>query len=131
MSTPSNIDDGFTACLFCTGPLPPLLISTDVFLLTDDGGVTIPSEKATAPAEACRSARWRRRAATAARCSASDLAAALSSATLTTVGYGDIVPANNSERTYALFSLLIGALVFGYMLSMIGEVRLLAIFGDW
>jgi len=42
--------------------------------------------------------------------------------TLTTVGYGDITPANNSERYYALASLLIGALVFGYMLSSIGEL---------
>ena len=42
--------------------------------------------------------------------------------TLTTVGYGDIVPANNAERTYALGSLLIGALVFGYMLSSIGDL---------
>jgi len=42
--------------------------------------------------------------------------------TLTTVGYGDIVPANNTERLYALCSLLIGALVFGYMLSAIGNM---------
>jgi len=42
--------------------------------------------------------------------------------TLTTVGYGDITPANNTERLYALASLLIGALVFGYMLSSIGDL---------
>ena len=42
--------------------------------------------------------------------------------TLTTVGYGDITPANNAERGYALASLLIGALVFGYMLSAISEL---------
>ena len=80
--------------------------------------------------------------------------------TLTTVGYGDITPANNAERwyatqpnqtkpshpsplgapeastafhwpstdlprpsiRYALVSLLIGALVFGYMLSSIGDL---------
>lgn len=42
--------------------------------------------------------------------------------TLTTVGYGDITPANNPERAYALFSLLIGALVFGFMLSSIGDL---------
>ena len=64
--------------------------------------------------------------------------------TLTTVGYGDITPANDSERLYvfprsahcsackcsprrpplphryALGSLLLGALVFGFMLSSIG-----------
>ena len=42
--------------------------------------------------------------------------------TLTTVGFGDIVPTNNTERVYVLCSLLIGALVFGYMLSAIGEL---------
>jgi CRP-like cAMP-binding protein len=38
------------------------------------------------------------------------------------VGYGDIIPQNNVERFYALFALLIGALVFGYMLSSIGSL---------
>lgn len=42
--------------------------------------------------------------------------------TLTTVGYGDITPTNNTERTYTAVSLLIGALVFGYMLSSIGSL---------
>lgn len=42
--------------------------------------------------------------------------------TLTTVGYGDITPANNAERGYALFALLIGALIFGWMLSAVGEL---------
>ena len=42
--------------------------------------------------------------------------------TLTTVGYGDIIPTNNAERLYALASLLVGALVFGYMLSSIGDL---------
>jgi len=42
--------------------------------------------------------------------------------TLTTVGYGDITPTNNVERTYSLFALLTGALVFGYMLSSIGAL---------
>ena len=41
---------------------------------------------------------------------------------MTTVGYGDITPANDSERAYALGALLIGALVFGYMLSAIGDL---------
>ena len=39
--------------------------------------------------------------------------------TLTTVGYGDITPTNDAERGYAIFSLLMGALVFGYMLSSV------------
>lgn len=38
------------------------------------------------------------------------------------VGYGDVVPMNNVERVYSLFALLIGALVFGYMLSTIGTL---------
>jgi len=42
--------------------------------------------------------------------------------TLTTVGYGDITPTNNMERLYSLFALLLGALVFGYMLSSIGSL---------
>ena len=42
--------------------------------------------------------------------------------TLTTVGYGDITPTNTAERTYTLCCLLIGALVFGYMVSTIGSL---------
>ena len=42
--------------------------------------------------------------------------------TLTTVGYGDITPANDAERMYALMSLLVGALVFGYILSSVGDL---------
>jgi len=42
--------------------------------------------------------------------------------TLTTVGYGDITPTNNVERAYSLFALLVGALVFGFMLSSIGAL---------
>ena len=42
--------------------------------------------------------------------------------TLTTVGYGDITPTNDLERMYALGSLLIGALVFGYLLSSVGSM---------
>ena len=42
--------------------------------------------------------------------------------TLTTVGYGDITPTNDLERMYALGALLIGALVFGYLLSSVGSM---------
>jgi len=42
--------------------------------------------------------------------------------TLTTVGYGDITPVNDLERAYALASLLIGAVVFGYILSSVGSM---------
>ena len=42
--------------------------------------------------------------------------------TLTTVGYGDITPTNDAERAYATIALLIGALVFGYILTDIGSL---------
>ena len=33
--------------------------------------------------------------------------------TLTTVGYGDIIPQNDVERAYCLFAMLVGAMMFG------------------
>ena len=42
--------------------------------------------------------------------------------TLTTVGYGDVTPTNNDERLYALLCQLIGAFVFGYILSTVAEL---------
>jgi hypothetical protein len=42
--------------------------------------------------------------------------------TLTTVGYGDLVPTNDAERFYALCAMLCSALVFGYMISNIGSL---------
>ena len=42
--------------------------------------------------------------------------------TLTTVGYGDITPVNKVEKLYALFTLLVSALVFGYLLSSLGAM---------
>ena len=42
--------------------------------------------------------------------------------TLTTVGYGDITPTNDLERAYTLGALLIGALLFGYLLSSVGSM---------
>jgi len=42
--------------------------------------------------------------------------------TLTTVGYGDISPSNDFERSYALFAMLLAALVFGYTISNIGSL---------
>ena len=42
--------------------------------------------------------------------------------TLTTVGYGDIVPTNMPERLYCLFAMLMGAMMFGYMMSTIGSM---------
>lgn len=37
--------------------------------------------------------------------------------TLTTVGYGDITPANDSERSFVTGALLLGSLVFAYILG--------------
>jgi CRP-like cAMP-binding protein len=42
--------------------------------------------------------------------------------TLTTTGYGDIIPTNDAERAYVLFALMIGALVFGFMISNLSSV---------
>ena len=42
--------------------------------------------------------------------------------TLTTVGYGDITPQNDLERLYTLLCLLIGAIVFGFLLSTLGDL---------
>ena len=42
--------------------------------------------------------------------------------TLTTVGYGDIVPINNKERILAIFIMVIGATVFGYVVANISTI---------
>ena len=42
--------------------------------------------------------------------------------TLTTVGYGDISPTNNTERIYTLFTLLTTAILFGYLASSVGKL---------
>lgn len=42
--------------------------------------------------------------------------------TLTTIGYGDITPTNMLERYYCLLAMLIGAMMFGYMMSTIGSM---------
>jgi hypothetical protein len=42
--------------------------------------------------------------------------------TLTTVGYGDITPTNDVERLFCLGALLIGGLVFGFIVSTIGSM---------
>ena len=40
--------------------------------------------------------------------------------TLTTVGYGDLVPTNKAEHVYALVAMLCSSMVFGYLISKIG-----------
>ena len=42
--------------------------------------------------------------------------------TLTTVGYGDIVPINNQERILAIFIMVIGATVFGYVVANMSTI---------
>lgn len=42
--------------------------------------------------------------------------------TMTTVGYGDVVPTNNMERLFAVGVMLFGATVFGYIISTIAEM---------
>lgn len=44
--------------------------------------------------------------------------------TLTTVGYGDIVPANNVERVYTTFAQLIGAVIFATMMAQISTLMM-------
>jgi len=43
-------------------------------------------------------------------------------ATLTTVGYGDVVASNTSERILNIFILLIGASVFGYIIANVSNI---------
>ena len=41
---------------------------------------------------------------------------------LSQVGYGDITPTNDAERLFCLAALLIGGLVFGFIVSTIGSM---------
>lgn len=45
-----------------------------------------------------------------------------STVTMITVGYGDIVPSNNSEKILCIFTMLIACGVFGYSLNIIGVI---------
>lgn len=42
--------------------------------------------------------------------------------TLTTVGYGDIVPANNAERIYAIITMILGYSIMGYLIGAIAGI---------
>ena len=42
--------------------------------------------------------------------------------TMATVGYGDITPANSVERNYAIFIVLVGAAMFGYIVGRVGKI---------
>ena len=45
-----------------------------------------------------------------------------SSMTMTTIGYGDIVPSTWLERVFASMSMLVGAFVYGYIIGAVGNV---------
>jgi hypothetical protein len=38
-----------------------------------------------------------------------------------TVGYGDILPTNNTEKVFAIFTMLLASGVFGYTMNQIGD----------
>ena len=40
--------------------------------------------------------------------------------TMITVGFGDIIPQNNSERLFAVFSMLVACVVFAYSMNTMG-----------
>jgi len=42
--------------------------------------------------------------------------------TMTTVGYGDITPKSDAERVYAIFSMIFGATIFGYIVGSIAAL---------
>ena len=42
--------------------------------------------------------------------------------TLTTTGYGDIVPTNDSERVLNVFIMVVGATVFGYVVANVSTL---------
>nr|CAE8601712.1 unnamed protein product [Polarella glacialis] len=42
--------------------------------------------------------------------------------TMTTVGYGDIIPTNNLERAVAVWVMICGATVFGYIVGSVAEL---------
>jgi len=42
--------------------------------------------------------------------------------TMTTVGYGDILPRTDSERVYATLIMILGATVFGYIVGSVGSI---------
>jgi CRP-like cAMP-binding protein len=41
--------------------------------------------------------------------------------TLTTVGYGDVVPKDNAERWFAIACMVVGGAFYGYLIGMIGS----------
>lgn len=42
--------------------------------------------------------------------------------TMSTVGYGDITPQNNGERVFCMIAMMIGAILFGYLVNTVGGI---------
>ena len=45
-----------------------------------------------------------------------------SSMTLTTIGYGDIVPETAAQRVFIVFMMLIGAFMYGYVIGAVSAI---------
>ena len=43
--------------------------------------------------------------------------------TMTTVGYGDIRATNDAERVFSIFAMLLGAIVFGYIVGSMASIE--------
>ena len=43
-------------------------------------------------------------------------------ATMTTIGYGDVVPVTKNEKLFAIFAMLLASVIFAYTMSSIGSV---------
>ena len=44
--------------------------------------------------------------------------------TMTTVGYGDIIPVNTTERIYACIAMILGATIFGYVIGNVASMSM-------
>ena len=42
--------------------------------------------------------------------------------TMTTVGYGDVIPQNDTERFYALMSMVVGGGFYGYIIASMASL---------
>jgi voltage-gated potassium channel Kch len=42
--------------------------------------------------------------------------------TMITVGYGDILPANDTEMLFCIANMILASAVFGYSINMVGQI---------